>query len=397
MSIKSVLVLDGNQRSALAVTRSLGRHNLLVITASESEDSICKYSNYSQSHVKYPDPKYMPEEFIVWLKEFLRSHDISVVFPITDITCNVLAPYGKSIGDAYLPLAAIETIRIISDKSHLTRIADNLGIPYPKSIYISDIKEIDKFKSQLSYPCVIKPSFSRIFANNKWEDTAVTIVHSAVELDSLLERQQYLAQHPFMVQEYIKGTGQGIFSLYSHGQEVSWFAHKRLREKPPWGGVSVLSESVALPNNMVEMSRKILDSVSWHGVAMVEFKVAEDGTPYLIEINARFWGSLQLAIDAGIDFPYLLYKITVGTVGEEPGTPERYHCGKRLRWFLGDLDSLLISLKSNSIVWRDKIRLMFDFLSPDFRQTKHEIFRAGDSMPAVYELKKYVASFFAPK
>ena len=63
---------------------------------------------------------------------------------------------------------------------------------------------------------------------------------------------------------------------------------------------------------MIEASEKILGHVAWEGVAMVEFLVADDGTPYLMEVNTRFWGSLQLSIDAGVDFPYLLYQVFAG-------------------------------------------------------------------------------------
>ncbi len=46
---------------------------------------------------------------------------------------------------------------------------------------------------------------------------------------------------------------------------------------------------------------------------MVEFKAdARTGTPYLMEINGRFWGSLQLAIDAGVDFPAILVAAALG-------------------------------------------------------------------------------------
>ena len=60
----------------------------------------------------------------------------------------------------------------------------------------------------------------------------------------------------------------------------------------------------ANPEEKQRLKQELLDELNWHGVAMVEFKVTEDGTPYLMEINTRFWGSLQLAIDAGVDFPY---------------------------------------------------------------------------------------------
>ena len=68
--------------------------------------------------------------------------------------------------------------------------------------------------------------------------------------------------------------------------------------------MSVYRESVAADPDLVRRSRALLDAFGWCGVAMVEYKLDErTGTPYLMEVNGRFWGSLQLAIDAGVDFP----------------------------------------------------------------------------------------------
>ena len=66
-------------------------------------------------------------------------------------------------------------------------------------------------------------------------------------------------------------------------------------------------ESIALDPELLARSRALLDRFEWNGVAMIEYKIDEaTGTPYLMEINGRFWGSLQLAVDAGVDFPALL-------------------------------------------------------------------------------------------
>jgi predicted ATP-grasp superfamily ATP-dependent carboligase len=70
---------------------------------------------------------------------------------------------------------------------------------------------------------------------------------------------------------------------------------------------------------------------------MVEFIVSDDGTRYLMEINTLFWGSLQLAVDAGVDFLSLLYQLACG---QQPEPVKTYRTGRRLRWLLGDLEKL---------------------------------------------------------
>ena len=149
----------------------------------------------------------------------------------------------------------------------------------------------------------------------------------------------------------------------------------------------MLSESTPVNPTLLAHARALLDAVAWHGIAMVEFKVAEDGTPYLMEINTRFWGSLQLAIDAGVDFPWLLYNLAC----DKPVLPvEGYKIGCRLRWVLGDLDSLYLSLKDKTSPLRTKLAAVGRFLLPAPFKTRHEINRWSDLRPFWWELKNYI-------
>ena len=45
---------------------------------------------------------------------------------------------------------------------------------------------------------------------------------------------------------------------------------------------------------------------------MVEFKMNDKTkNPVLMEVNPRFWGSVNQAVQSGVDFPYLLYMMAV--------------------------------------------------------------------------------------
>lgn len=190
------------------------------------------------------------------------------------------------------------------------------------------------------------------------------------------------------MQEFVPGSGAGIFALYNQGKPVTFFAHQRMREKPPGGGVSVLSQSVLPDPQMLAMAKRLLDAGKWHGVAMVEFRVTPDGTPYLMEINTRFWGSLQLAIDAGVDFPYLLYR---SCRGDDTPAVNQYRIGRRLRWLLGDIDSLYLMLRDRrNFSLRQKLQRLLQFCTPHPFSTKHEINRWHDWRPALFELQRYL-------
>jgi predicted ATP-grasp superfamily ATP-dependent carboligase len=145
----------------------------------------------------------------------------------------------------------------------------------------------------------------------------------------------------------------------------------------------VLSESVPVTPTLERYARTLLDAVQWHGVAMVEFRQTPAGEYYLMEINTRFWGSLQLAIDAGVDFPALLLRACEGeTIAEQPPL---YKIGQRLRWILGDIDSLYIFLKRPYSL-RQRLR---EFFTPYFGALRYETNRWGDLAPAWQEIKNY--------
>jgi predicted ATP-grasp superfamily ATP-dependent carboligase len=173
----------------------------------------------------------------------------------------------------------------------------------------------------------------------------------------------------------------------NHGRLRAAFAHRRLREKPPTGGVSVLSESVALDPQLLGQAERILEALKWHGVAMVEFKRdARDGVARLLEINGRFWGSLQLAVDAGVDFPHLLYRLAVDGDVEPVLT---YDVGVRLRWWLGDLDQLLLRLRHPDRPGGRRAAIR-EFLAPAGKRTRTEVLRRDDPGPGAVELAQYM-------
>jgi len=104
-----------------------------------------------------------------------------------------------------------------------------------------------------------------------------------------------------------------------------------------------------------------------------------------MEINGRFWGSLQLAVDAGVDFPALLLALACG---ERPAPVTRYRTGVRSRWWWGDLDHLLARLLHSDRELAlppdapGRGRAVLDFLALWRRGDRNEVFRWSDPRPA---------------
>lgn len=382
-----VLVLDANQRSALAVTRSLGRKNITVLTADESHSALAGSSHHSGQYLIYPSPRLDPDHFVESLKQLVKEYHIDILLPMTELTTTLLLVNRSEFHDVVIPFPNLDTVDSLADKCSLMRLADNLNVPVPGTRYCNPVAQDEFYPEELNYPVVLKPGKSWQHQNGSWYRAGVRTAHNPRQLEEIIATDRSFQGEPYMLQEYIEGQGQGIFALYDNGAPVAFFAHRRLREKPPSGGVSVLSESISADPVLVSHARALLDSVHWHGVAMVEFKVARDGTPNLMEINTRFWGSLQLAIDAGVDFPYLLYQIACS---KKPEPVVTYKTGIRLRWLLGDLDSLYLTLRDSQYSMATKIKAILHFLTPTPFKLRHEVDRWSDPGPAWYEVKQYI-------
>jgi len=385
--MKRVLVLDALQRSALAVTRSLGRHGVTVISADETPSALAGSSRYSDRYISYPSPRTRPGDFIDAITRMIKELDIEVVFPMTELTIAVIQQNQQKLPEVILPLSDMAAIDALSDKCNLMRLAESMGIPAPTTWYADSSCSLRGDLADLRYPIVLKPGKSWLLHEGNWLHTSVRFANNPQEATAYLDTDPAFKAYPFMLQECIRGTGQGVFAIYNRGQAVAFFAHRRLREKPPRGGVSVLSESVPVDPVYCTYARTLLDHASWHGIAMVEFKVADDGTAYLMEINTRFWGSLQLAVDAGMDFPWLLYQLECG---KTPDPVDNYKCGVRLRWLLGDLDHLYLTLRDRDYSGIHKVRTTLRFLTPSFFRTRHEVDRWGDMGPFWCEIRQYV-------
>jgi len=162
----------------------------------------------------------------------------------------------------------------------------------------------------------------------------------------------------FMVQELVEGEAYGVEALMHEGELKAIFMHKRLREYPVTGGASTLRVSTR-NERLARYSVRLLKEMGWEGVAMVEFKMNPcDSNAKLMEVNGRFWGSLSLALNAGVDFPYLMYKLMLG---KDVDPCCRYRVGVMQRWLLpGDLLWLYSSIRNSK---EGKLKCLIKFLA----------------------------------
>lgn len=390
---RSILVTDGEERSSLAAVRSLGHAGHRVYVCSISGKSIAGASRYAAVERRVSPPLTNPAAFASDVRNLVSEWGIDVLLPMTEQTHNALFAHPDLFADICIAGATADQFRAVSDKRRVLEAAASCGIGVPAQIVLNDPADLAALQARdIPFPVVVKPARSVAQVDGGQRRLGVT---HCMDAESLRRAVAALpaAAYPLLVQQRVVGPGIGIFLLIWDRELVATFAHRRLREKPPAGGVSVYRESVAADPGLVERSRRLLEGFDWRGVAMIEFKVdAATGTPFMMEINGRFWGSLQLAIDAGVDFPALLIA-RIG--GDRVYGPAEYKLGVRSRWEWGNVDHLLARLRRSDAELSlppggpGRLRALLTGLIPWRPGDRLEIFRLGDPAPFLRETLQY--------
>ncbi len=272
-----ILVTDAELRHALNIIRSVGRFDE-VAAQSRIPFATGFFSKFTKKRIKAE------------LKE-INLKDFDVVFLVTDAATEL--GIKKKLKNALLP--SKRQFEIFGDKAKTVELASELNVPVPET------RVIKSYEDDFAYPVLVKPAKSsgsrgRVVLRSKEE--------AEEKLPKLLETYRKL-----LVQEIVdKKETIGTELLMRDGELFAIFQHKRLREYPVDGGPSTLRVSVKHEKTR-ELAMRLLEAVNYNGVAMVEFGIRKNNKPVLFEVNPRWWGSLALAIKAGVDFPKVYYEL----------------------------------------------------------------------------------------
>ena len=382
--LTKVLLLDGYSTRTLACVRSWGKKGIPFAVGGETRWDMSLLSRYSKETFIYTSPKRDLSKFIREVNQYCQEFEADCVFPTSEAAIMACSRYRNEL--KCIPIVPQEQdIQAAFSKANTLKLAQSLGIPIPKTAFVTDshLQEFDAIT--LNFPVAIKSESSEVLAHNKSQTSGKTaVVFSKSELEDEC-RSRLVTGECVLVQEFIDGYGVGISGLFDEGRPVVLIGHRRLRESTPWGGPSALAETIEIDSQLLNATTSLMKQIGFTGPAMVEYKIDHrSGQPYLMEINGRFWGSVLLAIAAGQDLPYLYWKMLNGM--EIRPEEKAYRVGVRGRYLVGDTKSLLLSLKGAPKRWKgqatNRAAALRSYISSFFdRRTAELILTWDDPMP----------------
>ena len=319
------LITDAHIPSSVTGLRALGRSGLRVVALGPSRAAAGLWSRHAAARALGPDAIEDPRGYVRAVAGEAERHGRLVVYPGQDESLNALLDARADLpADALLPYAGHESLAALRDKARLSELAAASGLPTPTLLASGRADAL--LEGELPDGAVVKP----VRPGGDFPE--------AVAAPSRKSLREILAGAPpaanVMLQEHVTGRLMAVSVVVDRdGGLVRRFQQVAVRTWPEAAGISSLAVSVEPNEDLVEAARSLLAAAGHWGLAQLQFIEGPDG-PRLIDVNTRFYGSLALALAAGVDLPGAWHAVALG---QPAGRPEPYRTGVFYRWLEADL------------------------------------------------------------
>ncbi len=323
----AVLVTDAHAMGSIGVIRSLGRAGYRVVACADRGDALGLQSRYAALSLTNPHPGSGATRFLTWLDETVARYRIAAIVPSESVLLALRSEFAK--WKRFLPLSGSEAI-VYAGMSKFDLFqrfaAAGQTAHLPPFLLLEDG---DPLPSAGQLADLGTPLFIKVDAAHARADAESQVIRSETVREARRHLDELRALHKrVLLQGYVHGSGYGAFLLRWNDEVLARFMHKRLHEVPHTGGASSYRRAWWDPRIMDDAERRA-SLLGWQGVAMFEYRMDPATKRFnLLELNGRFWGSLHLALYAGVDFPRLLLDAFFG----KPQLAGEFRGGTRCRW-----------------------------------------------------------------
>lgn len=329
-----------NDRSALATVRALGAAGRPVVVVASHSASLAAASRFATRVI--PVESLSERDYGQEVRRIASDHDASAIFATSDAALRSLYPATDE----------------LMDKATLGDKARAVGLSTPESRELT-ARDIDESFPNAVFPMIVKPR------------TKTPGGRAATRVDNPDELREALVDGG-LVQPLILDTTRALSGIVWDGVLVASIQQRYLRTFPARAGTASAAITEPVNGAWAESLRTLLAQTN--GIFQAQFV-----GPELIDLNLRPYGSMPLALAAGLNLPDLVCRLTAG----EPVETVTGKVGVRYRWVDGDLRTLLSDLRSGKRSIVDTVTAM----APR-RGTAHSITTISDPRPGLVRLRR---------
>ncbi|MBD1262793.1 ATP-grasp domain-containing protein [Maribacter polysiphoniae] len=310
-SCLSILIPDGeNELLTNHVKDCFARvPDVRLYVMSNKKSGPSRFSRYVYKYSYYPKAK-NELEWIANINAELLKHDIDLIMPIFEDGIRTLIKFKKYVKENHklVVLPVLKDFEIANNKALLAKHLVENDISGPMIYHIN--KDNYQAVKEKDFPLLVKP------LNVTDGGSGILLFKQKEEFQDYFK--QIKREHNFIFQEFIGGYDIDCSVLCDQGDIRAFTIQKGVlygaKKFAPPIGVQFLYEE-----NLYTVVKKLMKTLNWSGVAHIDLRFDQnDGKFKVIEVNTRYWGSLDASLAAGINFPYLYYLISTNKKFKRP-------------------------------------------------------------------------------
>lgn len=382
--MKRVLILNGYTRNSLAITRSLGKLNYRIDLFSKKEYSEKEDRKNRKFASKYVHRVILFEKGRKFesLIQTLEQGKYDYLFAGGTADSLYISKNKREL-DKYVKVVSEEYDKMlrVHDKTNSNAELKSIGIPVPETF---EVKSLESLKSEL-------PPFDPPYVL-KFADSYASKGLEVFEGDKKDLYSHFLSKYPGqdlpIIQQKIEGELLDSTCFAVNGAPIGILCQKRILSAWIKGGGGVINQTIS-NSEITEYTRKILKHFDWNGHLEIDwiYNKKKDKV-YFLEMNPKYWGTTQLTIEAGFDFPLWSIKLLDG---HDFKCAHEYKVGLTYRWVDDEFATLIwnkYGLLKGMELWS---LFFFRFLNPNIRTN---IYLFSDPLPFLGLLTKMANRIF---
>lgn len=304
----SVLIPDGESDFALFVIHGFINFSQVKLhVLSNQRWAPARFSRYCHEYTFKKSDTDVCERFDI-IEEVVTQSHIDVILPVEMewIASQDAKRHALSRLAPIAPVLDSKSFEIANNKWLLFKLMQRNNIPTPPTVLCTLDSDFEQRVRKLEFPVLIKPVTA-------WGGEGIQRFDHISQLYKFLEQcDSEKIKNKYIVQSFLTGYVIGLNILSQEGRILAYTMQRGFIPNPQKYAAAAAIQFIRR-EDVLEIGKKLISALKYSGVANMDlFHDTRENQSKVLEVNARFWGSLRGSYIAGVSFPYLACLAALG-------------------------------------------------------------------------------------